>query len=122
MSVVWRYTLYYLNPTTYWMGGVLGAVLRDKPVRCSVADSTRFALPSNATTCADYAGEFVARAGGYLLSEGVPDGECAYCKFRVGDDYLRTLHVDAGDRWRNCGIFAAFCVANILLLFFFVYT
>ncbi|KAL1622598.1 ATP-binding cassette transporter snq2 [Neofusicoccum ribis] len=124
MSVVWRYSLYWANPTTYWMGGVLAATLRDKPVRCSLADATRFALPAG-ETCASYAGEFVARAGGYLLSAddgALATDECAYCKYRTGDDYLRTLHVDAGDKWRDSGIFVAFCACNVLLLFFFVYT
>lgn len=32
MPAVWKYTMYYVTPFTYWIGGVLTSVLRGIPV------------------------------------------------------------------------------------------
>ena len=45
-----------------------------------------------------------------------------YCPFASGDEYMRTLNVGPGDKWPYMAIFAAFCVSNWALVYFFVYT
>lgn len=62
----------------------------------------------------------VARQG-YLLNPSATSG-CGYCPYRDGAEYLRGLNVSPADKWRDLGIFAAFCLSNWALVYFFIYT
>jgi ATP-binding cassette, subfamily G (WHITE), member 2, SNQ2 len=120
LPVFWRYWMYWVNPATYWIGGMLSATLADQAVECSVEETARFSTPSG-QTCLEYAGDFARSAGGYLLN---PDAtsDCQYCPYSDGTQYLSTLNIDPSDKWRNFGIFLAFCVSNWALVYFFIYT
>ncbi|RYC63566.1 hypothetical protein CHU98_g2638 [Xylaria longipes] len=120
LPVFWRYWTYYVNPSTYWIGGVLAATLDGSPVHCDVSETARFDTPSG-QTCQDYAGAYAASAGGYLLN---PDAraDCQYCPYSSGNEYLATLNIDANEKWRDFGIFLAFCISNWALVYFFIYT
>lgn len=120
LPVFWRYWTYYVNPSTYWIGGMLAATLSGSPVRCEVSETARFDTPSG-QTCRDYAGAYADAAGGYLLN---PDAraDCQYCPYSSGDQYLATLNIAADEKWRNFGIFLAFCISNWALVYFFIYT
>lgn len=121
LPVFWRYWMYYVNPATYWIGGVLSATLHDIPVRCSVEETARFNIPPGQANCQSYAGAFVQSAGGYLLN---PDAtsDCQYCQYTSGDGYLATLNINASEKWRDFGIFLAFVISNWALVYFFIYT
>ncbi|KAF2108995.1 ABC drug exporter AtrF [Lophiotrema nucula] len=120
LSVFWRYWMYYVNPSTYWIGGVLAATLHNTPVQCESSETAQFNVPSG-QTCASYAGSFLSSAPGYLLN---PDAtaDCQYCPYSTGDDYLSTLNIKAGDKWRDFGIFLAFCISNWALVYFFIWS
>jgi ATP-binding cassette subfamily G (WHITE) protein 2 (SNQ2) len=120
LSVFWRYWLYYLNPSTYWIGGVLAATLADQPIQCAPQEAAYFNPPPG-TTCATYAADFIANATGYLTN---PDSttNCGYCPYSSGVDYMATLNIVPGDKWRDFGIFLAFCISNWALVYFFIYT
>ncbi|KAI0905253.1 ABC-2 type transporter-domain-containing protein [Ustulina deusta] len=120
LPVFWRFWTYYVNPSTYWIGGVLAATLDGVPVRCDVSETARFDAPSG-QTCQEYAGAFASSAGGYLLN---PDAraDCQYCPYTTGNQYLATLNIDANEKWRDFGIFLAFCISNWALVYFFIYT
>lgn len=120
LSVFWRYWVYYLNPSTYWIGGVLAATLNHTPVRCSPQEAAYFNPPPG-STCSAYAQDFVNRAGGYLTN---PDAtsNCGYCQYSNGVDYMRTLNILPKDKWGYFGIFLGFCVSNWVLVYFFIYT
>ncbi|KAI8961493.1 ABC-2 type transporter-domain-containing protein [Daldinia sp. FL1419] len=120
LPVFWRYWMYWLNPSTYWINGILAATLDGVAVECEPSETAKFNAPPN-RTCNDYAGEFVRTTGGYLLN---PDAtsECQYCAYRVGNEYLTTLNINVGEKWRDFGIFLAFCISNWALVYFFVYT
>lgn len=45
-----------------------------------------------------------------------------YCPFSTGDDYLSTLNIKADEKWRDFGIFLAFCISNWALVYFFVWS
>ncbi|KAI0395863.1 ABC-2 type transporter-domain-containing protein [Xylariaceae sp. FL0594] len=113
LPVFWRYWTYYLNPSTYWIGGVLAATLDGSPVRCDVSETARFDAPPG-QTCAQYAGAFARRAGGYLLN---PDAsrDCQYCPYSSGNQYLTTLNIHAGEKWRGM----CFDFPPLILSFFF---
>ncbi|KAL1960157.1 hypothetical protein VTO42DRAFT_8700 [Malbranchea cinnamomea] len=126
--VFWKYWMYYVNPTTWWMRGVLSAVLPDLSVTCTSAESTHFNPPPAAgdgnltMTCGEYARDFLrSSAAGYLAN---PDArrDCQFCPFRDGREYMHSLNVHDGDKWRCFGIFLAFVIINWLLVYFFVYS
>ncbi|KAF2835370.1 ABC drug exporter AtrF [Patellaria atrata CBS 101060] len=120
LPAIWRYFMYYANPSTYWIGGVLAATLPGTAVQCTPAETANFNPPPN-MTCQDYAGSFAVSAGGYFLN---PDAraECQYCPFSDGRGYLQTLNINEDDKWRNFGIFLAFVISNWALVYFFIWT
>lgn len=120
LPVFWRYWMYYINPSTWWIGGVLAATLHGAPVECAASETARFDVPAG-QTCDSYAGAFANATGGYLLDPGATAG-CQYCSLSSGDQYLAQLNVAAGDKWRDFGIFLAFVISNWALVYFFIYT
>ncbi|KAH7363392.1 ABC-2 type transporter-domain-containing protein [Plectosphaerella cucumerina] len=120
LPVFWRYWMYWVNPSTYWIGGILAATLADTPVECAPEETALFDAPGG-QTCQEYAGAFASSAGGYLLNPDATSG-CQYCPFTSGSQYLETLNISADDKWRNFGIFLAFCISNWMLVYFFIYT
>ncbi|KAI1076620.1 ABC-2 type transporter-domain-containing protein [Whalleya microplaca] len=120
LPVFWRYWMYYVNPSTYWIGGMLAATLDGVSVQCEPSETAQFDVPPG-QTCQSYAGGFAQTAGGYLLNPNASSG-CQYCPYSVGNQYLATLNIDADEKWRDFGIFLAFCVSNWVLVYFFIYT
>ncbi|KAK0726846.1 ABC-2 type transporter-domain-containing protein [Lasiosphaeria miniovina] len=110
-NVFWKYWLYYLNPSTYYIAGVLSATLISQPVVCADSEAAYFNPPSG-QTCLDFAGAFVRQVGqGYLIDPNSTTN-CGYCPYGSGNEYLTALNVKPSDKWRNFGIFLAFCVSN----------
>ncbi|KAH7132480.1 ABC drug exporter AtrF [Dendryphion nanum] len=120
LVVFWKYWMYYVNPATYWIGGVLAATLDGIPISCDPMETAQFNIPAG-QTCQSYAGSFLAQSPGYLMDPGA-SGSCMYCPYSSGNDYLTTLNIRAGDKWRDFGIFLAFCVSNWALVYFFVWS
>ncbi|KAF2130694.1 hypothetical protein P153DRAFT_336486 [Dothidotthia symphoricarpi CBS 119687] len=120
LPVFWRYWMYYVNPSTYWIGGVLAATLHDIPVECASIETAQFDAPPG-QTCSSYAGDFLSQAPGYLLNPN-DTTSCMYCPYSTGDDYLSSLNIRASEKWRDFGIFLAFCISNWALVYFFVWS
>lgn len=113
--------MYYVNPSTYFIGGILSSTLAKQPVHCTDSEAAHFKPPSG-KTCIEFAGDFIAKAGrGYLLEPNATD-LCAYCPYESGTEYLASLHVQPSQKWRDFGIFLAFCISNWALVYFFIYT
>ncbi|KHN95207.1 ABC drug exporter AtrF [Metarhizium album ARSEF 1941] len=121
LNVFWKYWLYYLNPSTYWIGGVLAATLADQPVRCAANEAAYFEPPPG-RTCAGFAAGFVRTVGRGYLGNPEDTQNCSYCPYAGGAEYLRSLSIEPGQKWRDLGIFAAFCVSNWVLVYVFIYT
>ncbi|KAJ5825796.1 hypothetical protein N7474_002934 [Penicillium riverlandense] len=118
--VFWKYWMYYVNPVTWWLRGVLSAVLPPVEIQCAPQETTHFRPPPG-QTCAQYAGNFVSEIAkaGYLVEN---DGTCQYCPFKNGTEYMAQLNVHVEDKWRCFGIFLAFVIINWFLVYFFIYT
>lgn len=120
--VFWKYWMYYLNPTTWWMRGVISTTFPSVQIQCQPSEATRFNPPPG-QTCREYAGNFVdniAKAG-YLLDDNATSN-CGYCPYESGSQYMQNLNVHEGDKWRCFGIFLAFVIVNWFLVYFFIYT
>lgn len=112
--------MYYVNPSTWWIGGVLSATLDGIPVQCSEQETAMFDTPGG-ETCQEYAGAYATSAGGYVLNPDATSG-CMYCMYSSGNQYLASLNISASDKWRDFGIFLVFVCTNWMLVYFFIYS
>lgn len=120
--VFWKYWMYYVNPAMWWIRGVLSATLPGIPVKCDDSELAIFNPPPG-MTCGEYAGGFVSdiSKAGYLVQ---PDAtsHCGYCPYKDGQEYMTTLNVNVGEKWKCFAIFLAFTIVNWVLVYFFIYT
>ncbi|KAH7115454.1 ABC-2 type transporter-domain-containing protein [Dactylonectria estremocensis] len=119
MPAVWRYTMYYIGPFTYWISGVITMILAGVHVRCSDSELIRFNVPSD-TTCGEYANDWLSGTKGYLENPDAFD-DCGYCQYAAGQDYLLTISLTSDVAWPYLGIFALFTVTNYALVYVFLY-
>ncbi|KAL0930637.1 ABC drug exporter [Colletotrichum truncatum] len=119
MPVVWRYTMYYIGPFTYWISGIVSMVLNGVSVRCTDSELIRFKAPSN-TTCGEYAMDWLSGSRGYLENPAA-SSECGYCQYSSGEDYLSSIGLTSGDAWPYLGIFVLFTFTNYAMVYIFVY-
>jgi ATP-binding cassette, subfamily G (WHITE), member 2, SNQ2 len=111
----WRAWLYELDPFTRLVSGMVTTELHDLPVVCKQVELNSFPAPSG-EDCGAYMSQFFGDGGrGYLVSN-VSD-ICEYCAYKVGDQFYDQFQISFDDRWRDLGIFAAFIVSNLVLLF-----
>ena len=84
MPVFWAYTMYYITPFTYWVGGILSVILTGQEVTCDPNELVTFKAPP-LQTCEEYAKPWLDVSAGYLQNPG-DMGSCQYCPYGVGDD------------------------------------
>ncbi|KAJ5935927.1 ABC multidrug transporter atrF [Penicillium verhagenii] len=120
--VFWKYWMYYVNPVTWWLRGVLSAILPSVTIQCAEGETTKFTPPSG-MTCGEYAGDYVKNIAGIgYLVDSSSTSECQYCPYSSGAEYMAELNVHADDKWRCFGIFLAFVIINWFLVYFFIYS
>lgn len=103
--------MYYVSPFTYWISGIVSTVLHDRPVACSLSETLVFNPPPN-MTCAEYLSPMAGKAPG-TLQNPMDTEACRYCSVSVADEYLATVDIYWGDRWRNFGIMWAYICFDI---------
>lgn len=91
MQAFWRYWIYYLDPFTYLVGGLLGEVLWDVKVQCEPSEYVQFSAPSG-QTCGAYMADFLASQAGYLL-DAESTGTCSFCQYSKGADYAKAFNL-----------------------------
>ncbi|TDZ18681.1 ZEB2-regulated ABC transporter 1 [Colletotrichum orbiculare MAFF 240422] len=102
--------MYRVNPFTYVVEGFLGTSLANAAIRCSADEFVRFAAPGG-QTCAAYLAGYIAFAGGYLEDPGAT--QCSFCSQSSTNDFLRSVNVSFGNRWRDFGIVWVYCIFNL---------
>ncbi|KAH7174068.1 P-loop containing nucleoside triphosphate hydrolase protein [Fusarium flagelliforme] len=119
MPAVWRFTLYYVGPFTYWISGTLAIILPRITVQCADSELIRFDAPPN-WTCEAYAQDWLDTTKGYLAN---PDAssDCGYCQYASGEEYLSTLELEPSDAWPYLGVFVLFTVTNYMSVYVWVY-
>lgn len=83
----WRW-YYRLSPLFYLSEGTTANMLYDLDIECGAGEAFVFQPPAtSATTCQEYAADFLRSATGYLLN---PDAtsDCRYCRYRDGQSYV----------------------------------
>ncbi|KAH6995346.1 ABC-2 type transporter-domain-containing protein [Ilyonectria destructans] len=119
MPAVWRYTMYYIGPFTYWISGIVVEMLSGLHVRCKDTELIQFHTPTN-STCGEYAQEWLSNSSGYLADPDATD-VCGYCPYSAGEDYLSTINLNTTFAWPCLGIFVLFTITNYLSVFLWVY-
>lgn len=118
IQVFWRYWMYYVNPFTYLMGGLLTFTMWDKPVICKDSEFAIFDPPSN-QTCADYLSTYLSGMGraAHLINPDA-DASCRVCQYTQGKDYLATVNLTKySNGWRDIGICILFAFSSYSLVY-----
>ncbi|KAK6837992.1 hypothetical protein PG987_006273 [Apiospora arundinis] len=116
IQAFWRYWIYWLDPFTYLIGGLLEPVVWDVKVQCKPNELTKIPVPPN-STCGTYLADFLSASGGYVVDPSAVD-TCEYCAYTSGADYLRTMNINESYYgWRDVGITALFCISSYGLVF-----
>ncbi|KAL4804144.1 ABC-2 type transporter-domain-containing protein [Aspergillus unguis] len=115
MQPFWRYWIYYLDPFTYLVGGLLTEVLWDVKIECNANEYTTFNAPPG-QTCGEYMADFLANNAGYLLDSNAT--ACSFCEYSSGADYAKTFNLNERYYgWRDTGITALFCITSYMAVF-----
>lgn len=102
MQPFWRYWLYYLDPFTYLVGGLLGEVLWDVKVQCKASELVHFQSPPG-QTCGEYMANFLSEQAGYLVESNTTS--CSFCQYTTGADYAKTFNLRAKYySWRDVSV------------------
>ncbi|KAJ5534043.1 hypothetical protein N7527_000297 [Penicillium freii] len=115
MPGFWRAWLYDLDPFTRLIGGMVVTELQGRNVVCAESELNLFNAPDN-LTCGEYMKPFFDRGGkGYIVDDAAQ--ACKYCAYKIGEQFYATFSMSFDNRWRDLGIFAAFIVSNLIILF-----
>ncbi|KAF2719256.1 hypothetical protein K431DRAFT_305280 [Polychaeton citri CBS 116435] len=110
----WRSWMAVLTPFKYLLEGMLALVVHNVPVRCEESELARFSPPPG-ESCQSYAGPYTEQAGGYVTD--LSGGLCGFCQYANGDQFARSFNVFYKNVWRDYGIFWAYCVFNMGVIF-----
>lgn len=114
LNVFWKNWLYWVNPFTWLISGMVATTLWQLPVNCADDEFFTFNPPAG-QTCGEYAGTFAQLKGARLDNPGATD-VCRYCQFASGDTFLTVIDVKYSDRGRNIGIYCVYVVSNIIII------
>ena len=113
MPGFWKF-MWRTSPLTYFVGNELSVLLHDRPVVCSETEYN-YLQPPSGLTCGDFLEDYFKTNTGYVNNPNATS-DCAVCQYSVGDDYLESIGVFYGDRWRNIGLFCAYIIFNLFLM------
>ncbi|KAI2469635.1 ATP-binding cassette transporter [Annulohypoxylon bovei var. microspora] len=107
----WRW-FYNVSPLYYFVEGIATNAMHGLDINCAESEISVFHAPE-AQTCGEYAAAFFdsSSSQGYLLDTNAT-GDCAYCPFANGDEYLNQYDFDYNNRAKNIGIFIGFIMFN----------
>ncbi|GAP91426.2 putative ABC transporter ABCl1 [Rosellinia necatrix] len=112
--------LYRVSPFTYLVSALLSSSVGNSAVVCADNELLLLEPPAN-TTCASYLEAQIAAAGGYLQpGTEMNMADCMLCPIGRTNDYLASIGITYGDRWRNFGllfVYIAFNIAGALFLY-----
>ncbi|KAI9013954.1 ABC-2 type transporter-domain-containing protein [Phycomyces nitens] len=123
MPTFWRRWMYWIDPFHYYIEGMAVNELEHVTVTCTDSDLLKFSPPPN-QTCGEYMANYFSYGGfGYVANPDAMQPEmCGYCNYKSGTEYFSGVYGwDAGHKWRNVGILAAFFIFNIIVFHILVF-
>lgn len=129
----WRSWLYFLNPFKWFVESIMSNEMRGLQIRC-LPTELRNLTPPSGQTCFEWAGDYIARVGGYLVDPEATGGcQCeskyraliagglsalthrsADCEAATGDEYVAQYGWSFDTRARNLGVFLCYVVVSWL--------
>jgi ATP-binding cassette subfamily G (WHITE) protein 2 (PDR) len=76
--------------------------------------------PPTGTSCGTYLTPYAQLAGGRIYNPGAM-ADCQYCTASNADQFLQSVAISYGTRWRDYGIGFAYIVFNIFMAVFLYY-
>ncbi|KAJ5908495.1 hypothetical protein N7495_001177 [Penicillium taxi] len=119
IQVFWRYWVYWLNPFTYFFGGLVTAVIENQPIVCKEDDLYILSPPDN-ETCGSYLSSWASSAQVQVLNPSATEN-CQLCEYITGDQYLKGFRLGNGEDggiWGDWGIFVLFTFSSLFLVYF----
>ena len=113
MPGFWKF-MWRVSPLTYFVGNLLSNSLHGRRVECA-AEEYNYLDPPSGLTCGAYLGPYFEYNTGYVNNPN-DTSNCAVCKYSVGDEYLATIEVTFGQRWRNVGFFCVYIGFNFFAM------
>ncbi|KAF2021147.1 ABC transporter-like protein [Aaosphaeria arxii CBS 175.79] len=115
MNNFYRPWLFWADPMRYFLGATASVGLHDVPIKCSKTEIATL-QPLDGMTCGTYLREYLATNTGYVVN---PDSrrDCGFCPYSTGDEYLAGFDFYFDDRWRDWGVFTAFCFSTLAIAF-----
>ncbi|KAF5582745.1 ABC transporter CDR4 [Fusarium pseudocircinatum] len=86
--------MYRVNPFTYIIESSMGTSLGNAPMFCATNGKEGYLADPKAT-------------------------ECMYCAVSNTNQFLASVSISYGNRWRDFGIMWAFCIFNLCIAFLF---
>ncbi|CAI6339603.1 unnamed protein product [Periconia digitata] len=115
ITAFWRYWIYWLDPFTYLVGGLLTQLLWDVKIECKPNELTTIPIP-NGSTCGAYMSSFLAENAGYVVDPNSMTA-CEYCPYKYGSEYAKTLNLNEKYYgWRDVGITFLFCISSYAMV------
>ncbi|KAI8649075.1 putative ABC1 transport protein [Fusarium keratoplasticum] len=108
--------MYRVNPFTYIIESFMGTSLGNAPMYCAPNEFIRFTAP-NGSTCTEYASDYINQVGGYLANPNATN--CEYCTMSETNQFLASVSISYGHRWRDFGLMWIFCIFNLGAAFLF---
>lgn len=110
MPGFWTF-MWKVSPYTYFAQNLIGIMLHDKKVVCKAKEYS-YLDPPTGKTCGEYMEPFLKLASGYVKNPDATE-KCAYCTYRVGDEYLKRIGSSYSYMWRNFGFFWVYIIFNL---------
>lgn len=76
-------------------------------------------VPPSGQECLAYLEPYTLAATGY--AQVLDNGDCGYCVYASGDQFLATLGMSFSHRWRDVGLMCAYIIFNIFATFVLTY-
>ncbi|KAG0673414.1 ATP-binding cassette transporter snq2 [Kluyveromyces marxianus] len=113
MPGFWTF-MWKVSPYTYFIQNLVSFMLHNKEVKCTKKELSYFEPPSG-ETCGSYMKSYLSSGFGYVQN---PDANtnCAYCRYKVGDEYLSFISASYNNIWRNFGFLWVYICFNIFAM------
>lgn len=99
-----RSWMYHLSPFTYLIDALVSNALGGVTIRCK-QDQFQVLNPPANEQCVNWLQPYTQTYGGY--AEVLQNGDCGYCTYATGDQFLSTVGMSYSHRWRNVGFLCA---------------
>ncbi|KAF9890375.1 hypothetical protein FE257_006043 [Aspergillus nanangensis] len=109
--------MYRVSPFTYLVSGMLSTGVSGAKAMCENYEFLHFDPPSG-QTCLAYMSDYISKTGGGYLQDDNATSNCSFCSISDTDTFLKAVHSDYKDAWRNFGLMWVYIVFNIFAAVF----